>query len=345
MKKISIVGTVGLPAKYGGFETLVENLTKNNNNVTFNVYCSSFSYLKKKPHHNGAKLIFIPIKANGWQSVLYDIYSLLHSFFSKTDTVLILGISGCIFLPIFKIVSNISVVTNIDGIEWKRKKWGWFARRFLKFSEYCAVKYSDKVITDNSAITEYVLHDYGIISYTIAYGGDHALDKKVKTLVSDYALTICRIEPENNIEMILKAFSIIKHKIIIVGNWSNSNYGKNLRNKFKNFQNISMLDPIYENFKLASLRMSCKLYVHGHSVGGTNPSLVEIMHFSKPVLCFDCIYNRATTNNQAAYFASVDTLISKLNRNDFSAMGEKLKYIADKNYTWSIIRKKYMKIL
>ncbi|MGR0339123.1 DUF1972 domain-containing protein [Escherichia coli] len=107
MKKIAIIGTVGIPASYGGFETLVENLTRyNSSGVEYNVFCSSFHYKSHQKKHNGARLIYIPLKANGWQSIAYDIISLAYSIFLKPDVILILGVSGCSFLPFFKLLTR-----------------------------------------------------------------------------------------------------------------------------------------------------------------------------------------------------------------------------------------------
>ncbi|WP_272691379.1 DUF1972 domain-containing protein [Providencia sp. PROV132] len=213
MKKninIAIIGTAGIPACYGGFETLVENLTRlSSNNIRYTVYCSSTLYKSKKQNHNNAELYYVPLNANGIQSIFYDGYSIFHSIFHKRDIILILGVSGCIFLPLARLFSKTKIITNIDGLEWKRSKWGNLTRRFLKFSEYLAMKYSDIIITDNQEITNYALTEYNKNTVTIAYGGDHALlqNRLHEKPEENYYLSICRIEPENNIEMILKAFS------------------------------------------------------------------------------------------------------------------------------------------
>ena len=133
MKKISIIGTVGIPAKYGGFETLTEYLTKNlHKDYDMTVYCSSKSYEEKIDTHNGAKLKYINLNANGVQSIPYDIISIFSSL-KFADTLLILGVSGCIILPFIRLFSKKRIIVNIDGLEWKREKWGKGAKWFLKF--------------------------------------------------------------------------------------------------------------------------------------------------------------------------------------------------------------------
>lgn len=347
MKKVLVVGTVGLPACYGGFESLVENLTNSNSdNIVYEVFCSSKSYKKKLCSHNGAKLLYLPVKANGIQSILYDVVSLIVCLFRRPDVVLILGVSGCCFLPIFRLFSKSRIVTNIDGLEWQRDKWGYFVKIFLKFSEKMAVLYSDTIVTDNQAITNYVKKEYNLDSETIAYGGDHALREisACEGFTEPFALGLCRIEPENNVELILESFSRLEHEIKFVGNWDNSDFGRRLRKKYSKYRNISLLDPIYDLDELYILRNASSLYLHGHSAGGTNPSLVEMMHFGCPILAFDCNFNRYSTDNKAHYFKDTEelsSLVRNISHQEKLINGENMLRIAREKYSWSEIAKRY----
>ncbi|MGF1834845.1 DUF1972 domain-containing protein [Photobacterium sanguinicancri] len=347
MTKVAIVGIVGLPASYGGFESLAENLVCNkSDNISYTVFCSAGNYPEKIDYYNGAKLKYLPLSANGIQSVPYDILSLIECLKLKPDTILILGVSGCIFLPIFKMFSHSRVITNIDGIEWKREKWNWLAKKFLKLSEFFAVKFSDVIVTDNQAITDYVKQEYGALSSTIAYGGDHAIrNLDIKQSKYEYALGLCRIEPENNVDKILEAFSKVNERIKFIGNWNSSDYGKNLKLKYEDYNNIELLDPIYDLDSLYEIRKNCKFYVHGHSAGGTNPSLVEMMHFGVPILAFDCVFNRYTTEDKALYFANESDLVAKLNGYPNEArlneMALAMQEIAAEKYTWVNVVRKY----
>ncbi|KAB1183221.1 DUF1972 domain-containing protein [Photobacterium damselae] len=350
MKKVSIVGTVGLPACYGGFESLVDNLTKEKSStIDYSVYCSSKSYEVQYEKINDAKLIYIPLKANGVTSIFYDIYSLIHCLFKKPDVTLILGVSGCIFLPIFRLFSNSKIVTNIDGLEWKRDKWGKYSKKFLKLSERLAIRYSDVIIADNKAIADYVAYEYSVDAKVIAYGGDHVLPKNKDVNVNignedDYYLALCRIEPENNVSLILDAFSKSSERIRFIGNWNNSQFGKNLKEQYSSYQNINIVDPIYDIDILYSYRSGCKGYIHGHSAGGTNPSLVEAMHIGKPILAFDCSFNRYSTNNLANYFTDADSLLyclENISEAELKNNSEAMLYIANKQYRWDVITKLY----
>ena len=345
MKTISVIGTVGIPACYGGFESLVENLVNNaSSDIKYSVYCSSKSYHEKLETYNGAKLVYLPIKANGIQSVPYDIVSLIKCLISRPDVVLILGVSGCVFLPIFSTLSNSKIITNIDGLEWKRAKWGKWARRFLKFSEAMAIKYSDKIVTDNKAIFDYVVEEYGVETSVIAYGGDHAIrDLDVEIESNEYSLALCRIEPENNVEMILEAFSKTHKRLKFIGNWDASEYGKRLKGIYSLYNNIEIIDPIYDLDKLYGLRKNCSSYIHGHSAGGTNPSLVEMMHFSVPIIAFDCHFNRCSTHDRAMFFSSSDELVAHLksDKEQWANSGGELASIAKEHYTWRRINQQY----
>jgi glycosyltransferase involved in cell wall biosynthesis len=339
VKKISVIGTVGLPACYGGFESLVENLVRyKSEKINYHVYCSKGSYKTRPNKVDGAELTYISLKANGSQSVPYDILSMLHCIlFKRPDVILILGVSGCIFLPFLRLFTKSKIVTNIDGIEWRRDKWGTFAKKFLKFSESIAVKFSDVIIADNKAIGDYVTNKYSKANEIIAYGGDHAIREiNVDSEHQDYALGLCRIEPENNVEMILKAFSQTNKNLKFVGNWNSSEFGMKLKSTYSNFDNINLLNPIYDLDQLYVLRKNCSLYLHGHSAGGTNPSLVEMMHFGVPIYAFDCDFNRYSTEGKASYFSDENQLISKLNSTDPELMinGQAMEEIALRRYTW-----------
>jgi len=354
---ISIIGTVGLPANYGGFETLVENLVvyhhrkKLANPIT--VYCSSKVYAERVPSFLSAELRYIPLKANGAQSVLYDILSLLSAVARSSDTIILLGVSGAIALPLIKMFSSVRIITNIDGIEWRRDKWRGLAKHFLRFSEALAIRFSDTIIADNDAIADYVRQKYDIHPRVIAYGGDHAVQAETanapeRVPTSGYALAVCRIEPENNAHMILRAFAELpSQSLVFVGNWSKSNYGRDLRQQYSGHENIFLLDPIYDLGVLKSLRMHARCYVHGHSAGGTNPSLVEAMHFAIPVLAYDCSFNRSTTEEQATYFRSsteLESAVIALKKINLELSGLKMKEIALRRYTWETIAQHYFEL-
>lgn len=358
MKKIAVLGTVGVPARYGGFETLAENLVKYHQAAslpdTLTVYCSSKSYPAKARFFLSAGLKYVPLNANGAQSIPYDIVSLLSAVWHRNDVILLLGVSGAIALPLVRMFSSARIVTNIDGIEWRREKWRGLAKHFLHFSEKMAVRFSHEVIADNGAIAAYVRRTYGVDSHVIAYGGDHAVSVEGAPvdeygLPESYAFSVCRIEPENNVHMVLEAFAKLdSHALVMVGNWNNSEYGRSIRNRYAACKNLFLTDPIYDLGKLKSLRSHASFYVHGHSAGGTNPSLVEAMHFGKAVLAFDCDYNRSTTEDRALFFSdseSLRRLVESQNKSVADRVGRDMLELTKRRYTWNIVAQQYFELL
>ena len=354
-QKIALIGTAGVPGRYGGFETLAHQLVEGMaDSHDLRVYCSAKLY----PRHEGrgtwkgAKRTFLPFRANGWQSIIYDVVSIFHAAF-RSEVLVIFGVSGAVALPFIRLFSKKKVVVHIDGLEWKRAKWKGLARRFLKWSEKLALRYSDAHIADNPALERYTQETYGKEAWMIPYGGDQAFPVKANSqdrmnfpfLNYAYVFSVCRIEPENNVHLILEAFAQQPDRyLVMVGNWESSAYGRNLRSQFAEKANIRLLNPIYEGRKLNLLRSNCLAYVHGHSAGGTNPSLVEAMNLGLPVLAFDVIFNRETTDREAFFFKNADelsALLRNLKLHDFHRCGRAMAAIAQRKYTWKRIVEMY----
>lgn len=351
--KIYIIGTVGLPSNYGGFETLVENLVSKRVQTCFEytVFCSKNAYDNYPDNYLGTKLIYVPLNANGIQSIIYDIWSMIKTI-GKCDILLVLGVSGCMFLPIYRLFTKSTIITNIDGLEHKRDKWNSMTKKFLKISEWFAVKYSNKIIADNEGIARYIRDEYAVEPSVIAYGGDHVYSAEMKEDIRHqyqlpvmYAFKVCRIEPENNVEMILNAFISVEFlPLVFVGNWESSEFGKSMRLKYGMHKSIKMLDPIYDQSILNQLRSNCTVYIHGHSAGGTNPSLVEAMSLGLPIISYDVIYNRETTDGKALYFENTESLVDIIKGLNSIKMAELRKVmfdIAQKEYSWKKIVSQY----
>jgi glycosyltransferase involved in cell wall biosynthesis len=317
--------------------------------ISYVVYCSAVAYSKNErlKFFYNAELIYLPISANGLSSIFYDILSIIHAL-SKAKVHLILGVSGAIVLPFLRFFfPSHKFITHIDGMEWKRKKWGGITQAFLKFSEMVAVQYSNAIIADNQAIVNYVSVTYRKKSSLLTYGADHH-KYEPSHLTEDYAFSVCRIEPENNVHIILQAFSEEPGITLkFIGNWKNSKYGKDLFKKYSSYKNLELLDAVYDQSKLDKIRGNCMLYIHGHSAGGTNPSLVEAMYLELPILAFDVSYNRYTTNNEALYFKNEQELLEMLKKIqliDLKSIATKMKEYADANYVWDKVVKEYIEV-
>jgi glycosyltransferase involved in cell wall biosynthesis len=353
-KRVAIIGSVGIPANYGGFETLAQQLALHlGSGFDLTVYCSGPQYQHKPTNFGKAHLKYIPLKANGWQGVLYDIWSIFHAI-RKNDTLLILGVTGAIVLPVIKMF-RVKTIVHIDGLEWRRDKWRPLAKRFLKFSEAIAIKYADEIILDNASLLENVSQTYPERNYQLITYGSETENQGYERYFGnglipkeDYAMALCRIVPENSVKPILEAFRTTPElKLVFIGNWQVNSYSRAIYSEFAGLPNIELRSPIYDPLKVEALRRKCKVYLHGHSAGGTNPSLVEAMRSGVPVIAKDVSFNKTTMDSEGIYFSNKDDLREKLQTLDatcLNAMGQKLKQIAKEKYQWSLVAKQYSQV-
>jgi glycosyltransferase involved in cell wall biosynthesis len=355
MKKdrIAIIGTNGIPAKYGGFETLAQNLTnKLDGKYDFIVYCSKIHKIKIKSKSN-LNLVYLPFNANGWQSIIYDSISILHAFFSS-DILLVLGPIGAGYMLLLNKVFKKKIIVNYGGIEWKREKHSKIGKLFATFNYKIASKYSQKNIVDNEVVGLEVAKDFGINDFEIiAYGGNHvspyenfeSLLVLYPFLGEKYSFNIGRSQIDNNQHLILEAFAEMPNeKLIIISNWEFNDYGKDLKNKFSSVKNIVILDAIYDQNILDTIRANSDLYIHTQSQCGTAPSLVEAMSLNLPVISFDVPTNRSTTNEKSIYFKDIESLkniILNLNISKKEMLRKSMNEIALNKFTWDIVAKQY----
>jgi glycosyltransferase involved in cell wall biosynthesis len=344
---IYIVGIVGVGYGYGGFETLVENLIESRQFVGKNVvvYCEQEVVEKRGTIYNGVRLIGLPIRANGWQSVLYDSYAILLSAI-RGGQILVLGTSGTFIVPVIRILFPRSrVIVNMAGLEWARSKWGLVARGLLKLNEWAAVRFAHEVIADNEGLVDYVKETYGVDAVFIPYGGDQYLPIKENSDVlvefslpsGQFDFAIGRAQTDNNVQLILETYAGRSENLVFVSNWDSSKFGRSMKRRYGHFSNLFLVGPIYDLGKIKALRARARLYIHGHSAGGTNPALVEAMWACLPVFAYDVSYNRHTTNNLAHYFDSVESLSHLLDRFDANWATEcsvNLSRTARRKYAW-----------
>lgn len=316
--KLAFIGSAGIPNRYGGFESFLEHCGPMFSRQTKStvVTCDASLYKNDRAtNYFGVKRIFINVKANGLASIFHDLIAFMRVYPDSTH-IIFLGVSGGLWFPLFFMMCKLGrkrLVVNIDGVEWRRTKFSKFKQRVLRVFDYLAQRFSDLVIYDNAGLAPYVHPFAKHRAVEIGYAGDYVL-RLGGMPVADTALTICRIEPENNLELLIQgALQSRVRRYTIVGNWNNSEYGSTLRKRYQSEKRLSLLDSIYDANRLAELRESCTIYLHGHSVGGTNPSLVEMLFYDCAICCFDIVYNRATANECASYFKNVAELTQRIN--------------------------------
>ncbi len=354
--KIAILGTRGIPNAYGGFEQCAEFLSVGLVNKGHEVWVyNSHNHPYQEKTWNGVNIIhkFDPeYKIGTAGQFIYDLNCILDSRKRKFDVILQLGYTSSSvwgkLLPSKKSV----IVTNMDGLEWKRSKYSKKVQNFLKFAEKLGVNTSHFLISDSIGIQTYLEKTYNAQSSYIPYGA-YVFSEPNENILKEYSLNaysynmlIARLEPENNIDTILSGFNktTIEEPFIVVGK-HNTKYGNYLKDKFKNDTRIQFLGGIYNGNHLDNLRYFSKLYFHGHSVGGTNPSLLEAMASNALICANDNDFNKAILNQDAFYFDTEDK-VSDIIKN-FTLKKDYANYLKNninkiKNlYSWETITDQY----
>lgn len=354
--KIAILGTRGIPNYHGGFEQFTEFFSVFLVDKGHDVYVYSSSlHPYQENQFKGVKLIHCKDyedKIGTAGQFIYDFNCIIDSKKQNFDIILQLGYTSSTvwykFLPKKPIV-----ITNMDGLEWKRSKYKKQVRKFLKFAEKLGANHSDYLISDSIGIQEYLLETYNKPSEFIAYGADCFTNKDENILKlydvnkEQYNMLIARIEPENNIEIILDGVAQSKSKttFLVIGKHDVNSFGKYLKEKYKTVEHIKFLGGIYDINHLNNLRYFSNLYFHGHSVGGTNPSLLEAMASNSLIIAHDNIFNKAILNEDAFYFENAQQIshyLDDIKKADYAQILSKLKTKIETNYSWDRINNSYL---
>ena len=352
--KIGIIGSRGIPNCYGGFEQLAQFLAEGLVRIGHQVSVYN-------PHNH-------PYRKNEWMGVkivhcydaaellgaaghfFYDLNCIRHAGRNKIDVILFLGYtSSSVWRRFFP--RSAVIISNMDGMEWKRVKYSKPVRRFLQFAEKLAVRHSDFLVADSEVIQQYLKERYQAESRFIPYGAVSGAAVKEELLEGfglkskQYFMLMARIEPENNIEMILEGFhrSNLAHKFIVIGNFKNS-FGRRMWKKFEGDKRISFAGAIYDKGITHTLRAFCSMYFHGHSVGGTNPSLLEAMADGALIAAHDNAFNREVLDRDAYYFTSftdVQGLVESITVFPPSSMVENNLFKITCKYNWPAVIGQY----
>lgn len=379
MKNVFIIGSKGIPAKYGGFETFVDELVtrKQNQNIQYHISCLSnnldeFTY-------NGAHCFNVKVPNIGpAKAVYYDVEALKYclNYVKKNNlSGSIVYILACRIGPfVGKYVKklhklNCKVYVNPDGHEWKRAKWNMAIKKYWKYSEKLMVKHADLLICDSKNIEKYIQQEYKPYSPKttfIAYGADTSKstlededpkilnwykEKNVKP--KEYYLVVGRFVPENNYETMIREFmkSSTKKDFVLITNVEKNKFYEKLKQEthFDQDQRIKFVGTVYDKQLLKKIRENAFAYLHGHEVGGTNPSLLEALATTDINLLLDVGFNREVSEDGALYWEKKDgNLTSLINiidlgSYDIKSLSEKASRRINKYYSWDYILKKYEK--
>lgn len=311
--KIGIIGTRGIPNHYGGFEQFAEYLATDLVKKDCEVYVyNSSNHPYQEKNFKGVHIIHCndPEKTMGpIGQFIYDMNCILDARKRNLDIILQLGYTSSSIWS-FLFPKNALIITNMDGLEWKRSKYTYLVRKFLNLAERLAINHSDFLISDSEGIKKYIDDKYKKNSKLIAYGSnvianiDETILEKFNLQKLKYHMLIARIEPENNIETILDGvvFSKTETAFLVIGDYTKNSFGKRIKEKYKKYKSIIFLGSIYDREELNCLRHCCNLYFHGHSVGGTNPSLLEAMGSGNLIIAHNNIFNKAVLKEDGYYF-------------------------------------------
>lgn len=326
--KIAILGTRGIPNHYGGFEQCAEylatGLVKRGFNVT--VY-NSHNHPYQDSEWNGVKIVhcYDPEDRLGTAGqFVYDLNCILDMRRRKFDVILQLGYTSSSIWG-WLLPRKSVITTNMDGLEWKRTKYSTLVKKFLRYAEMLGVKYSDHLISDSVGIKEYLKEKYSSDSTYIAYGAklfenpDVTMVSEYNVIPYQYDMLIARLEPENSIEIILDGVkkSRITRPFLVIGKYETS-YGNYLKQKFSDVKHIIFIGGIYDIGKLNNLRYYSNVYFHGHTVGGTNPSLLEAMASNALICANDNPFNKYILGDDALYFSNADDVSKHLEGVEYS---------------------------
>lgn len=383
MKNIIIIGARGYESNYGGWETFVTNLIQNYKDKKVKFHVPELTHDKKKnkkiiEKDNVSCLQVYSPKVGFVTMFIYAIYALkqMKKYIKKQKlenvTLYVLGCRVGPFYPLlirFLKKQGVKVYLNPDGLEWMRDKWAWWIKECFKISEYCMVKYSDFIVCDSKAIKEYIDNKYKKFhktSYFIPYGAYlnskicktdivKELYKKYQITENNYYLIVGRFVPENNYEVMIREFmsSNTKRDLVIISNVEENKFYKRLKEmtRFDTDKRIKFIGPLYDKDSLLYFRKNAYAYIHGHSAGGTNPSLLESLATTKLNILFHAVYNVEVGMMSSLYFSKqqgdLKKQIEKCEKLD-TKMIEKYGNLAldriKSEYTWKLIVEKYKKI-
>ena len=352
--RIGIIGTRGIPNQYGGFEECAQQLgsrlvKKGHQVVVYN----SHRHPYQEKEFEGVEIIhkYDPEHRIGtFGQFIYDLNCILDARWREFDILLMMGYTSSSVWQRF-VPNQPLILTNMDGMEWKRSKYSGRVRQFLKRAERWAAKGSNLLIADSPVMESYLGHKYGNDVVHIPYGASIPGDPDPSAIANygvepgGYNLIIARLEPENNLEVLLRGVSLsdTRKLTLVVGNHQTS-YGEFLKNSFSDSR-IRFIQSNFDKQKLNNLRYFSHLYLHGHSVGGTNPSLLEAMACSTMILAHDNDFNRAVLGEDANYFTDdqeVRHALENLERDELQQrrIQDNLNKIREK-YNWEVVTDQY----
>lgn len=359
--KIAIIGTRGIPNNYGGFEQFAEYLSvmMAEQGYDITVYNPHFHPFKEDTY-KGVKIIrkWSPEdKLGSSANFIYDYLCLKDALNKGFDIIYEAGYATNVLSHKLLPIHRSKIVTNMDGLEWKRAKWNRFTRRFTKYLERLTVKTSHYLVADNIGIQKYLQDEYGKASFFLAYGANKVtsfpeeLLQQYNVTPFSYYILIARLEPENNIEAIIDGYLLSGSKapLLVVGNKSTKLYHQ-LQERIKDHTNVKFMGGIYDQTALNVLRKNALAYFHGHSVGGTNPSLLEAMASHAFIIAHNNEFNKSVLKENALFFNSAEEVKEHIGNIDHLRSEHSVNFInlnlncIEDVYSWKRIVEQHIEV-
>jgi glycosyltransferase involved in cell wall biosynthesis len=353
--QVAVIGTRGYPSFYGGFETAVRKLVESEECAEFDfVIFSRKPDCKEDPRKQNVSVVYTRFFKSSKLSTLSHIFFSLNKIRKqKPDVILAFNVACGFVLPFFR-MWRIPVVLNVDGLEWKRGKWGLFGKAVFFLGAWFSSKFANELIADSTNIAEYWKNKFNRNCNYIPYGGIPEKSQQVKAGTRPYVLFVARFVPENHICEFIKSIPMINPSVdvYLVGKSNELEYGAELLKEFSiKDARIKDLGRISSEIELNNIWKESLVYFHGHSVGGTNPALVQAMANSCTILAFDSVFNREVLADTALYSTAnpyeIASMLNTLIGDEIlrKSLSEAAYDRAIQNYSWSGVCDAYRNVI
>jgi glycosyltransferase involved in cell wall biosynthesis len=359
--RIAMLGTRGVPAHYGGFETAIEEigrrLVERGHEVT--VYCRGAEDPAQRTYL-GMDLVHLPaLRKRSLETLSHTALSVGHALaHPRPDAAVVFNAANAPFVPALR-AAQVPVAVHVDGLEWQRAKWGRGGRGYYRWAETRSVRWADALIADSQGIADYYREKFGAQTELLTYGAPIQSAPRTDRMhelgltADGYHLVVARFEPENHVAEIVAGYrrSAARLPLVVVGSATyGDQYTALVREHAAGDPRVRLVGAVWDQELLDQLYAGCATYLHGHSVGGTNPSLLRAMGAGAAVIAFDVVFNREVVGQDGMFFATPDDVPSALLRAESSpderaARGERLRTRAAIRYQWGEVADGYEAML
>ncbi|MDJ0455356.1 DUF1972 domain-containing protein [Gordonia amicalis] len=356
---IALIGTRGIPASYGGFETAVEEVGRRLADRGHLVTVYGRDSGDVGPVYLGMRRVTLPaVRKKSLETLSHTALSTAHALSRvRPDAAVVFNAANSPLVPILR-TARIPVALHMDGLEWKRSKWGRAGRNYYRWAELLGVRNADALIADSIGISDYYEHQFNAPTELIKYGAPQLLSappygiEKLGLAPGGYHLVVARFEPENHVYEIVQGFrqSNAQKPLVVVGSAPYSEgYTTAIEKLADTDSRVRLLGPVYDQSLLDALYFHAHTYLHGHSVGGTNPSLLRAIGAGTAVISFDVSFNRDVVDDEGWFFTEPPQIASALEEaegsSDIASLGERLRKRAEEHYTWDGVTDLYEDLL